>query len=238
MSSDKKESKRAVTLLPLRDIIIFPHMVVPIFVGREKSIKALEEAMNKEKDLILCAQKKAKTNEPTADEIYRVGTLGTIIQLLRLPDNTVKVLIEGKKRAKIENFLETEDFFMVEINEIEELNDITPEVEELMKKIHATFETYVKLSKNIPPEMLMSVASIDDPSRLADTIVAHLKLKLAEKQEILETESSHIRLEKVLAIMEGHIEFLQLDRKIQARVKKQMEKSQKEYYLNEQMQAI
>ncbi len=227
-----------VPLLPLRDIIVFPHMVVPLFVGREKSIAALEEAMGKEKDILLVAQVNAKTNDPRDEDIYKVGTLGTIIQLLRLPDGTVKVLIEGKRRARIKRFVPNAAFFMVEVEEIIENRDMTVEVEALMREIKVVFETYVKLNKRIPPEMLASVATIDDPSRLADTIVAHLSLKMPDKQKILEIDSPAERLERLYSQIQTEIEILQVEKKIRTRVKKQMEKTQKEYYLNEQMQAI
>ncbi|HEX5033905.1 MAG TPA: endopeptidase La, partial [bacterium] len=207
-------------------------------VGREKSINALEEAMNAEKDILLAAQINAKTNDPKAEDIYKVGTLGTIIQLLRLPDGTVKVLVEGRKRARIEKYLVSENYFLVEAEEINENREVTVECEALMRSVKATFETYVKLNKRIPPEMLASVAVIDDPARLADTIVAHLTLKLPDKQKILELESPAERLEKLFELMQGEIEILQVEKKIRTRVKKQMEKNQKEYYLNEQMQAI
>src|SRR5437899_2034397 len=234
----KKAGTRTVPLLPLRDIIVFPHMVVPLFVGREKSIAALEEAMGHDKDILLAAQKKAKTNEPASDDIFEMGTLGTILQLLRLPDGTVKVLVEGKKRARIRRYLPQEKFFLVEAEEVEEVSERSVEVEALVRSVHATFEAYVKLNKRIPPEMLMSVATIDDPARLADTIVAHLSLKLNDKQAILEEQSAARRLEKLYELMQGEIEILQVEKKIRTRVKKQMEKTQKEYYLNEQMQAI
>ncbi|HET7789048.1 MAG TPA: LON peptidase substrate-binding domain-containing protein, partial [Myxococcales bacterium] len=243
-NDDKKDPKgnkpgaRTVPLLPLRDIIVFPHMVVPLFVGREKSIAALEEAMSKDKDILLAAQKKAKTNEPAQDDIFEIGTLGTILQLLRLPDGTVKVLVEGKKRARIRRYVPEEKFFLIEAEEVEELNERNVELEALVRSVHATFEGYVKLNKRIPPEMLMSVATIDDPARLADTIVAHLSLKLNDKQAILEEQSAAKRLEKLYELMQGEIEILQVEKKIRTRVKKQMEKTQKEYYLNEQMQAI
>ncbi|MBZ0122313.1 MAG: LON peptidase substrate-binding domain-containing protein, partial [Roseovarius sp.] len=229
---------KVVPLLPLRDIIVFPYMVVPLFVGREKSINALEEAMNAEKDILLAAQINAKTNDPKAEDIYKVGTLGTIIQLLRLPDGTVKVLVEGRKRGRINKYLNNDNFFLVEAEEINENREVTIECEALMRSVKATFETYVKLNKRIPPEMLASVAVIDDPARLADTIVAHLTLKLPDKQKILELESPAERLEKLFELMQGEIEILQVEKKIRTRVKKQMEKTQKEYYLNEQMQAI
>ncbi|WP_041454260.1 endopeptidase La [Anaeromyxobacter sp. K] len=236
----KKDGKKSRTLplLPLRDIIVFPHMVVPLFVGRQKSIAALEEAMAHDKAILLCAQKKAKTNEPAADDIFAVGTVGSIIQLLRLPDGTVKVLVEGKQRARVRRFLESDKFLVVEAEDIEEESERTVELEALMRSVHSTFEAYVKLNKRIPPEMLTSVSSIDDPARLADTIVAHLSLKLNDKQSILETESPAKRLEKLYELMQGEIEILQVEKKIRTRVKKQMEKTQKEYYLNEQMQAI
>ncbi len=229
---------RLVPLLPLRDIIVFPHMVVPLFVGRQKSIRALEETMNHDKDILLAAQKKAKTDNPTEDDIYRVGTLGTIIQLLKLPDGTVKVLVEGKKRVEIERFIPNDEFFLAEVREIEENNEVTVETEALMRSVNSTFETYVKLNKRIPPEMLMSVVTIEGPSRLADTIVAHLNLKLKDKQKILETRDPRERLEKLYELMQSEIEILQVEKKIRSRVKKQMEKTQKEYYLNEQMRAI
>jgi len=227
-----------VPMMPLRDIIIFPYMVVPLFVGREKSINALEEAMNSDKGVLLVAQKSAKTNDPTPEDIYRVGTLGTIIQLLRLPDGTVKVLVEGKKRGRIRRYLPRVDFFMVEVEEVEEQEESSVEVEALVRSINSTFETYVKLNRKIPPDMLVSVSSIDEPSRLADTIVAHLNLKLEDKQEILEIENAGRRLERLYSLMQSEIEILQVERKIRTRVKKQMEKTQKEYYLNEQMRAI
>jgi ATP-dependent Lon protease len=227
-----------VPLLPLRDIIVFPHMVVPLFVGRQKSIKALEEAMNKQKYILLAAQREAKTNEPSEDDIFRVGTLGTVVQLLRLPDGTVKVLVEGKKRARILRYLEEAEFFLVAAEEIEEPCEKSTEVEALIRSVNSTFENYVKLNKKIPPEMIMSVASIDDPARLADTIVAHLGIKLEDKQALLEITNPAERLEKVLGHMRSEIEILEVEKRIRTRVKKQMEKTQKEYYLNEQMRAI
>src|SRR5437868_492351 len=184
-----------VPLLPLRDIIVFPHMVVPLFVGRQKSIRALEEAMNKQKFILLAAQKDAKTNEPSEADIYNVGTLGTVVQLLRLPDGTVKVLVEGKKRARIARYVPNQEFFLVDVEEIEENCEGTTEVEALIRSVNSTFENYVKLNKKIPPEMIMSVASITDPARLADTIVAHLGIKLEDKESLLETFDPAARLE-------------------------------------------
>lgn len=242
-NGDKGEERSArgkvVPLLPLRDIIVFPHMVVPLFVGREKSINALEEAMSHDKEILLAAQKKAKTNDPSAEDIFSVGTVGTIIQLLRLPDGTVKVLVEGKRRAAIKRFIPNDEFFLCDVELIEEVKTPSVEVEALMRSVQSTFESYVKLNKRIPPEMLMTVQTIDDPSRLADTLVVHLtSIKLNDRQEILETTDPAKRLERLFELMNAEIEILQVEKKIRSRVKKQMEKSQKEYYLNEQMQAI
>jgi ATP-dependent Lon protease len=234
----KKPVIRNLPLLPLRDIIVFPYMVVPLFVGRERSISALERAMAEDKEIVLAAQKKAKTNEPTPDDIFSVGTIGQIIQLLRLPDGTVKVLVEGRRRAKIRRYNRTEDFYLVEVDELQEPVEKSVEIEALMRSVHQTFENYVKLNKRIPPEMLISVQTIEDPAKLADTIAASLSLKLLDKQGILETEVPPKRLEKLFELMQSEIEILQVEKKIRTRVKKQMEKTQKEYYLNEQMQAI
>jgi ATP-dependent Lon protease len=236
--SPARPKTRSIPLLPLRDIIVFPHMVVPLFVGREKSISALADAMAKDKEILLSAQKKAKTNEPSPDDIFPSGTIGSIVQLLRLPDGTVKVLVEGKRRATILQHLPHDDFFLCEVEEVSEPDDLSPEGEALMRTLRTTFETYVKLNKRIPPELLSSVSSIDDPARLSDTIAAHLSLKLHDKQTLLETHSPHARLEKLYELMQAEIEILQVEKKIRSRVKKQMEKSQKDYYLNEQMQAI
>ncbi|MCB9073833.1 MAG: endopeptidase La [Bdellovibrionaceae bacterium] len=225
-------------LLPLRDLIIFPHMMMPLFVGREKSINALEEAMSKQIDIVLAAQKDAKTNNPNPDEVYQIGTVGTIIQLLRLPDGTVKVLIEGKRRAKIENFIDDDKFFKVKVKVFPEevLDEL--EAKALVRSVKTTFEKYVKLNKRIPPEILMRVSSIESAGELADIIVAQLNLKLEDKQKLLEQFDTTKRLEELLSMMTNEIEILEVEKKIRSRVKKQMEKSQKEYYLNEQMQAI
>ncbi len=242
--NDKKDDKEQtsgpvrVPLLPLRDIVVFPHMVVPLFVGRQRSIKALEEATQKQGPIFLSSQKDAKTNEPTEEDIYKIGTLGTVVQMLKLPDGTVKVLIEGKKRAQVARFVANPDFFLVEVEEAPEIVERNTEVEALTREVHSTFENYVKLKKKIPPEMVMSVSSIDDPARLSDTIVAHLGIKLGDRQNLLETFNAAERLEKVLAHMRAEIEILEVERRIRSRVKKQMERSQKEYYLNEQMRAI
>jgi ATP-dependent Lon protease len=238
MSETSTSDPKALPLLPLRDLIIFPHMMMPLFVGREKSINALEEAMTKQIDIVFAAQKDAKTNNPEPGDIYDVGTVATIIQLLRLPDGTVKVLVEGKKRVKLKEFKETENFFVVDVEEIPEITKNEKEARALMRSVKATFETYVKLNKRIPPEILMRVSTIDDIGELSDIIVAQLNLKLEDKQKLLEISDPGIRLEELLNMMTGEIEILEVEKKIRNRVKKQMEKSQKEYYLNEQMQAI
>jgi ATP-dependent Lon protease len=225
-------------LLPLRDLIIFPHMMMPLFVGREKSINALEEAMTKQTDIVLAAQKDPKSNAPQPEEIYKIGTIGTIIQLLRLPDGTVKVLVEGKKRALIKSYTQNDGFFVVEVEEMKENVDNMTEARALLRSIKTTFETYVKLNKRIPPEILMRVSTIEEIGELGDIIVAQLNLKLEDKQRILEVTDPGKRLEELLNLMTGEIEILEVERKIRGRVKKQMERSQKEYYLNEQMQAI
>jgi len=227
-------------LLPLRDIVVFPYSVVPLFVGREKSIDALEYALKNEKSLFLTTQKDAKINDPSEDDIYRVGTLSTILQLLKLPDGTVKVLIEGKKRAMIRRIIPNTHFLEVSVEEINDFQKITNVIEALMRNLKNSFEIFVKLNKKISQDMLMlsSVLSIDDPSRLVDTIVVHVNIKLEDKQDILETFNPAERLEKLFQLIESEIEILQIEKKIKTRVRKQMEKSQKEYYLNEQMRAI
>jgi ATP-dependent Lon protease len=233
------ESKtQQLPLLPLRDLIIFPHMMMPLFVGREKSINALEEAMAKQTDIVLAAQRDAKTNNPEPKDIYNVGTIGTIIQLLRLPDGTVKVLVEGKKRVRIKGFVNNDNFFVVNAEDIEEDVDNQVEAQALVRSVKSTFETYVKLNKRIPPEILMRVSTIESAGELADIIVAQLNLKLEDKQNVLEIFDPAKRLEHLLNLMTGEIEILEVEKKIRTRVKKQMERSQKEYYLNEQMQAI
>ncbi|NUN14231.1 MAG: endopeptidase La [Myxococcales bacterium] len=237
-SKNDKKSVGSIPLLPLRDIVVFPHMVVPLFVGRERSIRALDEAMRRNKEILLAAQKKAKTNEPTPEEIFTIGTVGAIIQLLKLPDGTVKVLVEGKRRVRIQRYLPEETHFVCEVEDVVEPAETNVEIEALMRSVQTTFESYVKLNKRIPPEILVSIASIDDPSRLADTIVAHLNLKLPDRQSLLELQDPAVRLEKLYELMQSEIEILLVEKKIRTRVKKQMEKTQKEYYLNEQMQAI
>ncbi len=237
-ASTSSSNIQKLPLLPLRDLIIFPHMMMPLFVGREKSINALEEAMSKQTDIVLAAQRDAKTNSPEPKDIYSVGTVGTIIQLLRLPDGTVKVLVEGKRRVRIKDFLQTDGFFMVDCEDITEIINNETEAKALVRSVKSTFETYVKLNKRIPPEILMRVSTIEDIGELADIIVAQLNLKLEDKQKILEVFDPGTRLEELLNLMTSEIEILEVEKKIRSRVKKQMEKSQKEYYLNEQMQAI
>jgi ATP-dependent Lon protease len=231
---------RRVPLLPLRDIVVFPHMVVPLFVGREKSIGALEEvtARGAYKEIFLSAQRRAKTNEPIPDDIFPVGTLASIIQLLRLPDGTVKVLVEGKRRALIKEFLQTEGFFLVEVDDLPDALDSSVELEALVREVHTTFEAYVKLNKRLAPEILVSVQSIEDGGQLADTIAGQLQLKISDKQGLLEMISPLQRLGRLYELLKAEMEILQVERKIRTRVKRQMEKTQREYYLNEQMQAI
>jgi len=231
-------SRSAVPLLPLRDIVVFPYMVVPLFVGRAKSIQALEDAMERDRELMLCAQREAAEDEPSAKDIYTTGTLGSIIQLLRLPDGTVKVLVEGKSRARVERFESEQPFFACDIELVEDDDDASSETEALVRTVQSTFETYIKLNKKVPPETLNTVSAISEAGRLADTIVAHLNLKLEERQDLLETFDPAKRLEEIYARMQAEIEVLEVERKIRSRVKKQMERSQKEYYLNEQMRAI
>jgi ATP-dependent Lon protease len=235
---DRAPAVADLPLLPLRDMVVFPYMVVPLFVGREKSIAALDRALDSNKEIVLVAQRQAKTNDPTPADIFDTGTVASVIQLLRLPDGTVKVLVEGRRRVHITDYLDSEALHLVRINDAEEEEGESVEIEALVRQIKNTFESYVKLNKRIPPELLVSVQSIDEAGRLADTIVGQLTLKLADKQEILETLSPKKRIERILELMQAEIEILQMERKIRTRVKKQMEKTQKEYYLNEQMQAI
>ena len=225
-------------LLPLRDIVIFPNMVAPLFVGREKSIKALEYAMGEGKTIFLATQKKAKTDTPSEKDIYRTGAVATILQLLRLPDGTVKALVEGKKRGQIDKFISNPDFFMVEIEEIPEETDKDVQIEALMRSTVQAFEKYAKLNKKISQEMVLSVSSIEEPGRLADTIASHMPFKIEYKQNLLESIPHLKRLELLYAYVSGEIEIIQTEQRIKGRVKKQMEKTQREYYLNEQMRAI
>lgn len=235
---DGKEQVETLPLLPLRDVVIFPYMVAPLFVGREKSIRALEEAMKKNKEIFLVAQKDAKTNDPTEKDIHDIGTIGTIVQMLRLPDGTVKVLVEGKSRACVRNYLPNKNYIMVEVEKIPERDDTGVETEALVRTVVTAFENYVKFNKKIPSEVLVTVSSIEDTGRLSDTISSHLSFKLEDKQEILETINPAKRLEKLYEKIQSEVEIMQIEKKIRGRVKKQMEKAQKEYYLTEQMRAI
>jgi len=234
------DKANVIPLLPLRDVVVFPHMIVPLFVGREKSIAALESAMKYEKGIFMVAQKNAKKDDPGEEDIYRVGTIGIIIQLLRLPDGTVKVLVEGKTRGAIKEYLKNDDFFLVKVNEIEDIDDDHNDVRKqaLMRSIKESFELYLKLSKKVHVEMMGTITAIEDPSKLADVVITHLNVKLEDKQKIMEIYNIGERLEAIYTLMLSEIEILQVEEKIKRRVKKQMEKTQKDYYLNEQMRAI
>ncbi|HYB11071.1 MAG TPA: endopeptidase La [Alphaproteobacteria bacterium] len=225
-------------VLPLRDIVVFPHMIVPLFVGREKSVRALEDVMKEDKQILLVAQKNASQNDPTTADIFSVGTVGTVLQLLKLPDQTVKVLVEGTQRARIVRFTENPEFFQCYAEVIPEEDGDNKEIEALSRSVVAQFEQYIKLNRKIPPEVLVSINQIDTPSKLADTVASHLSLKIPEKQELLEAPTVVARLEKIFAFMEGEIGVLQVEKRIRNRVKRQMEKTQREYYLNEQLKAI
>ena len=225
-------------VLPLRDIVVFPHMIVPLFVGREKSIRALEEVMRDDKQILLIAQKNAGQDDPGTDDIYRVGTVSSVLQLLKLPDGTVKVLVEGNARAEINSFIDNPKFFQAHAEVLPESDSDPHELEALGRAVVTQFEQYVKLNKKVPPEVLVSLSQIDDPSKLADTVAAHLTLKISDKQELLETPSLADRLERLYGFMESEISVLQVEKRIRSRVKRQMEKTQREYYLNEQMKAI
>jgi ATP-dependent Lon protease len=225
-------------VLPLRDIVVFPHMIVPLFVGREKSVKALEEVMGNDKQILLVAQKNAAQDDPQSSDIHSVGTVGTVLQLLKLPDGTVKVLVEGVKRARITGFTPNDSFFQAVAVPMDEHTREARETEALARSVVGEFEQYIKLNKKIPPEVLVSLNQIEDASKLADTVASHLQLKIVDKQALLETASVAERLEKVYAHMESEIDVLQVEKRIRNRVKRQMEKTQREYYLNEQLKAI
>ena len=225
-------------LLPLRDIVVFPHMIVPLFVGREKSVRALEEVMKTDKHILLVAQKKAGQDEPQEEDIFRVGTVGTVLQLLKLPDGTVKVLVEGGQRARIDHFVDNTEFFEASALVVEEAEGDPDKLDALMRSITSQFENYVKLNKKIPPEVLVSINQIESAGRLADTVASHLSIKVAEKQQLLELGAVGERLERVYSLIEGEIGVMQVEKKIRSRVKRQMEKTQREYYLNEQLKAI
>ena len=240
LSNVINDQLQVMPVLPLRDVVVYPYMVIPLFVGREKSIKALEKAMDENKQILLVAQKNASQDEPEVEDLYRIGTIANILQLLKLPDGTIKVLVEGSERAKIINFMGIEEYFNAQISPVESAHAAGQdrESEVLMRSVMTQFDQYVKLSKKVPPEILSSLSSIDEPSRLADTIAAHMSLKIDEKQKILEMIGLHERLEHLIGLMEAEIDLLQVEKRIRGRVKRQMEKSQREYYLNEQMKAI
>jgi ATP-dependent Lon protease len=238
MGMTKKPESQSYAVLPLRDIVVFPHMIVPLFVGREKSVRALDEVMGEDKQILLVAQKDAGEEEPTSDDIHPVGTIGSVLQLLKLPDGTVKVLVEGGARARIVKFEDGQDYFRAQAVQIEDVPSDAREVEALARSLYSQFEHYVKLNKKIQPEVLVSLNQIDDPSKLADTVASHLANKVSDKQELLEMTNVVERLERAFSLMEGEIGVMQVEKKIRSRVKRQMEKTQREYYLNEQMKAI
>jgi len=228
-----------IPVLPLRDVVVYPHMVIPLFVGREKSIDALDAAMKDNKQVLLVAQKEAEVDDPDFADLYEVGTLANILQLLKLPDGTVKVLVEGSERSKVLRYQETGSFFSAAVTEINDILNISEQEQDVLQRtVISSFDQYVKLNNKIPPEVLNSLAGIDDPSRLADTMAAHMALKVNEKQAILETADIAKRLENLMTLMEGEVDLLEMEKKIRVRVKQQMEKNQREYYLNEQMKAI
>ncbi|MEQ1668467.1 MAG: LON peptidase substrate-binding domain-containing protein, partial [Sulfuriferula sp.] len=226
-------------LLPLRDVVVFPHMVIPLFVGRAKSIKALEIAMEAGKSILLVAQKSASKDEPTTEDLYHIGSVATILQMLKLPDGTVKVLVEGNQRANVVEYADLDTHFAGTVTLVD-ADDTTEdkEAEATRRALVAQFDQYVKLNKKIPPEILTSLVGIDEAGRLADTIAAHLPLKLEQKQEVLEMFPVQARLEHLMSLLEGEIDILQVEKRIRGRVKRQMEKSQRDYYLNEQVKAI
>ena len=233
------QERQLIPVLPLRDVVVYPHMVIPLFVGREKSILALEAAMADNKKILLLAQKNAEVDDPGQADLYQIGTLSTILQMLKLPDGTIKVLVEGGDRVMVDSLLETNEYYSAAIQVLEKANLVDDrEAEVLLRSVMNLFDQYVKLNKKVPPEILTSLSGIDDPSRLADTIAAHMSLKLDEKQEILEIQDPRERIEHIMSKIEGEIDLMQIEKRIRGRVKQQMEKSQREYYLNEQMKAI
>ena len=236
--ADVSGATEVLPVLPLRDIVVFPHMIVPLFVGREKSIKALEEVMREDKRIMLVAQKNAADDDPATDTIYEVGTLAQVMQLLKLPDGTVKVLVEGTERAKVERFTDRTDFFEAEISLLPNIVKTDADADALARTAVTQFESYIKLNKKVPQEVLATIGQITDHAKLADTIAAHLAVKIQDKQTLLETQSVEERFEKCFGLMEGEISVLQVEKRIRSRVKRQMEKTQREYYLNEQMKAI
>jgi len=241
MTSDASKAKTAKTaypVLPLRDIVVFPHMIVPLFVGREKSVRALEDVMTHDKQILLVTQKNAQDDDPAEGDLYQIGTVATVLQLLKLPDQTVKVLVEGKSRARVTRFNSNPDFFQAEIEPIHDVIETDKELAAIARSVSTQFENYVKLNKKVQPDVLASVSQVEEPSKLSDVVAQHLHVKIPEKQELLEQPSVAARLEKVYGLMEAEIGVLQVEKKIRSRVKRQMEKTQREYYLNEQLKAI
>ncbi|MCB9980822.1 MAG: endopeptidase La [Rhodospirillales bacterium] len=238
MLGSSKSSSQRYAVLPLRDIVVFPHMIVPLFVGRDKSVHALEHVMHENKQILLLTQKSPSEDDPSAKDLYTTGVIGTILQLLKLPDGTVKVLVEGGKRVKVADFSENKDFLEAGVEDVVDTTETNDELEALARAVTTQFEQYVKLNKKIPPEVIVSVNQIEEPTKMADTIASHLALKIEQKQELLEVPTLYERLERIYGFMEGEIGVLQVEKRVRSRVKRQMEKTQREYYLNEQMKAI
>ncbi len=243
MTSDKRGAIAPGTIesfpvLPLRDIVVFPHMIVPLFVARDKSIRALEEVTKTDRPILLATQNNAGDDDPATDAIYSIGTLATVLQLLKLPDGTVKVLVEGQTRAKVRRYIRSDDFYEADAEALSDEIDNQVEVEALGRSVISEFESYVKLNKRVSSEIVGAVTQIEDFSKLADTVASHISVKISDKQDVLETVNVSRRLEKCLALMESEISVLQVEKRIRTRVKRQMEKTQREYYLNEQMKAI
>ncbi|MCD2450792.1 endopeptidase La [Methylicorpusculum oleiharenae] len=237
--TDIEKTILTVPVLPLRDVVVYPHMVIPLFVGRAKSIDALDAAMKDNKQILLVAQKEAEVDDPDFTDLYQIGTLANILQLLKLPDGTVKVLVEGNQRSTVLKYFLTEDFIAAEVTEIKDQINLSEQAQEVLQRtVMSSFDQYVKLNNKIPPEVLNSLAGIDDPSRFADTVAAHMSLKVQEKQALLELADIEKRMENLMTLMEGEVDLLELEKSIRGRVKQQMEKNQREYYLNEQMKAI
>ncbi|MBV1951621.1 MAG: LON peptidase substrate-binding domain-containing protein, partial [Cycloclasticus sp.] len=235
----EQEKLPSLPVLPLRDVVVYPHMVLPLFVGRDRSIEAIDLAMDENKKIVLIAQKDPDNDEPEAKDLYNVGTLATILQLLKLPDGTVKVLVEGERRVKIDELKLNDKKFCADISPLEDELDLNEkEIDVLVRTVTSAFESYVKLNKKIPPEVLTSLSGIDEPGRLADTMSAHMVLKVEEKQAVLETSNLRERLEHLMLLMEAEVDILEMEKQIRTRVKQQMEKNQREYYLSEQMKAI
>ena len=237
-TTDYTKIPEVLAVLPLRNIVVFPGMIVPLFVGRDKSIRALEDVMADDKQIMLVAQRDGDLDDPSEEDVYDIGTVGTILQLLKLPDGTVKVLVEGLRRAKLVDFVPNESFFQASVIGIEEEDLDSPDLTSLSKTVVGQFDNYVKMNRKIPQEVQNVISEIDDPQKLADTVAGHLNIQISEKQALLENVSVAERLENVLGHMENEVGLLQVEKKIRGRVKRQMEKTQREYYLNEQMKAI